>query len=96
MIELDALALEVEEEGPSYLADLNKAPDFIDEPPVEVTDVRVSTIVVSVFIDIFRRLRRRKQSSRRHSRMGDEKVEWTVVIMQCTPTPGGLYDVSVN
>ncbi|KAG6910934.1 hypothetical protein DXG01_005988 [Tephrocybe rancida] len=33
--ELDALALEEEEEGPSYLADLNKVPDFIDEPPVE-------------------------------------------------------------
>ncbi|KAF8165487.1 vacuolar protein sorting-associated protein 60 [Crassisporium funariophilum] len=34
--ELDALELEVEEEGPSYLADLNKVPDFIDEPPVEM------------------------------------------------------------
>ncbi|KZT72574.1 hypothetical protein DAEQUDRAFT_755022 [Daedalea quercina L-15889] len=36
--ELDALELDVEEEGPSYLADLNKAPDFIDEPPVEVSE----------------------------------------------------------
>ncbi|KAG6903435.1 hypothetical protein C0995_005458 [Termitomyces sp. Mi166 len=36
VIELDALALEEEEEGASYLADLNKVPDFIDEPPVEV------------------------------------------------------------
>ncbi|TFK43676.1 Snf7 family [Crucibulum laeve] len=34
--ELDALALEEEEEGTSYLADLNKAPDFVDEPPVEL------------------------------------------------------------
>ncbi|KAF9464900.1 vacuolar protein sorting-associated protein 60 [Collybia nuda] len=34
--ELDALALEEEEEGASYLADLNKVPDFLDEPPVEV------------------------------------------------------------
>jgi len=34
--ELEALALEPEvEESPGYLADLNKAPDFIDEPPVE-------------------------------------------------------------
>jgi len=33
--ELDALALEEEEEGPSYLADLNKVPDFIDEAPIE-------------------------------------------------------------
>ncbi|KAG6817835.1 hypothetical protein H0H87_001667 [Tephrocybe sp. NHM501043] len=33
--ELDALALEEEEEGTSYLADLNKVPDFIDEAPVE-------------------------------------------------------------
>jgi len=36
--ELDALALEEEEEGTSYLADLNKAPDFIDEPPAEVAE----------------------------------------------------------
>jgi len=33
--ELEQLALEEEEEGPSYLADLNKAPDFVDEAPVE-------------------------------------------------------------
>lgn len=37
--ELDALALEEEEEGPSYLSDLNKVPDFVDEPPVEIGDV---------------------------------------------------------
>jgi len=37
--ELDALALEEEEEGPSYLADLSAAPDFVDEPPVELGDV---------------------------------------------------------
>ncbi|KAJ7653485.1 Snf7 family [Mycena rosella] len=36
--ELDALALEEEEEGTSYLADLNKVPDFVDEPPVEVRE----------------------------------------------------------
>jgi charged multivesicular body protein 5 len=40
-LELDALALEEEEEGTSYLADLNKVPDFIDEPPVEVSEVRI-------------------------------------------------------
>ncbi|KAF9058007.1 vacuolar protein sorting-associated protein 60 [Panaeolus papilionaceus] len=39
--ELDALALEEEEEGPSYLQDLNKAPDFIDEPPVELGETPV-------------------------------------------------------
>lgn len=38
--ELEALALEPpEEEGSSYLADLNKVPDFIDEPPLEVGEV---------------------------------------------------------
>jgi len=37
--ELDALALEEEEEGPSYLSDLNKVPDFVDEPPVELGEV---------------------------------------------------------
>ncbi|KIY49410.1 hypothetical protein FISHEDRAFT_65401 [Fistulina hepatica ATCC 64428] len=36
--ELDALALEEETEGPSYLADLDKAPDFVDEEPVELTE----------------------------------------------------------
>lgn len=36
VLELDALALEEEEEGPSYLADLNKVPDFVDEAPIEV------------------------------------------------------------
>jgi hypothetical protein len=29
------LGLDEEEEGPSYLADLNKAPDFIDEAPMQ-------------------------------------------------------------
>ena len=37
--ELEALELE-EEEEPAYLADLNKAPDFIDEAPVEAPEVR--------------------------------------------------------
>jgi len=38
--ELEALELEEEEEGASYLADLNKAPDFVDEAPVEEAPVR--------------------------------------------------------
>jgi hypothetical protein len=37
--ELDALQLEEEEEGPSYLSDLNKIPDFVDEAPVEISEV---------------------------------------------------------
>lgn len=41
MTELDALALEEEEEGTSYLSDLNKVPDFVDEPPVELQEVSV-------------------------------------------------------
>ncbi|KAG1755473.1 Snf7 family [Suillus lakei] len=36
--ELDALQLEEEEEGPSYLSDLNKVPDFVDETPVELSE----------------------------------------------------------
>jgi len=36
--ELDALQFEEEEEGTSYLADLNKEPDFLDEPPVELSE----------------------------------------------------------
>jgi hypothetical protein len=35
LAELDALGLEEEDEGPSYLSELNKAPDFVDEAPVE-------------------------------------------------------------
>lgn len=38
--ELDALGMEEEEEGGSYLADLNKAPDFIDDAPIEAPEVR--------------------------------------------------------
>lgn len=37
--ELDALELDVEEEGPSYLTNLNQVPDFVDEPPVEAVEV---------------------------------------------------------
>ena|ERR1700722_12646067 len=47
--ELDALELEVEEEGPSYLAELHKAPDFIDEPPMEVGKVCSHLIAHCVF-----------------------------------------------
>ncbi|KAJ3560436.1 hypothetical protein NP233_g10841 [Leucocoprinus birnbaumii] len=36
--ELEALALEPEEEEVSYLSDLNKVPDFVDEPPVVVQE----------------------------------------------------------
>ncbi|TCD69874.1 hypothetical protein EIP91_005951 [Steccherinum ochraceum] len=36
--ELDALELEAEEDGTSYLTDLNKVPDFVDEPPVELAE----------------------------------------------------------
>lgn len=39
LVELDALQFEEEEEGPSYLADLNKVPDFVDDPPVELSEV---------------------------------------------------------
>lgn len=42
--ELDALQFEEEEEGPSYLSDMNKVPDFIDEPPVEMSEVRCSVL----------------------------------------------------
>ena len=37
--ELDALELDEELEGPSYLNDLGKVPDFIDEAPIEVGEV---------------------------------------------------------
>lgn len=37
--ELEALELEGEEEGPSYLQDVSAMPDFVDEAPVEVGEV---------------------------------------------------------
>ncbi|KZW04345.1 putative charged multivesicular body protein 5 [Exidia glandulosa HHB12029] len=37
--ELDALQLE-EEEEPSYLADINRVPDFVDEAPLEEVRIR--------------------------------------------------------
>lgn len=63
--ELDALALEEEEEGTSYLSDLNKVPDFVDEPPVETHEVSIHSTS-----DLWRhkvdghlsRVRRRRQS----------------------------------
>ncbi|KAJ3722579.1 Snf7 family [Lentinula raphanica] len=36
--ELEALQFDEEEEGAAYLADINKVPDFIDEPPVELSE----------------------------------------------------------
>ncbi|KAJ3772180.1 Snf7 family [Lentinula raphanica] len=36
--ELEALQFDEEEEGASYLADINQVPDFIDEPPVELSE----------------------------------------------------------
>lgn len=49
-LELDALALEEEEEGTSYLADLNKVPDFVDEPPVEVGEVNLYFCKIQQFL----------------------------------------------
>ena len=39
--ELDALALEEDDESTSYLADLNKVPYYVDEEPVELGEVRI-------------------------------------------------------
>ncbi|KAI0321999.1 Snf7-domain-containing protein [Amylostereum chailletii] len=52
-IELDALALEEEEEGTSYLADLNKAPDFIDEPPLDLQEARPSSPLHNTTLMLF-------------------------------------------
>ncbi len=67
-IELDALALEEEEEGPSYLADLNKVPDFIDEAPVEIGQVRIlspSSQLIFICLQFIRHRNGRRQSRRR-------------------------------
>lgn len=51
LLELDALQFEEEEEGTSYLSDLNKVPDFVDEPPVELNEVCLlcSIIVLATY-----------------------------------------------
>ncbi|KAI0306830.1 Snf7-domain-containing protein [Multifurca ochricompacta] len=41
--ELDALGMDEVDEGPSYLADLNKTPDFIDEAPIEQNEQTLTT-----------------------------------------------------
>ena len=63
-IELDALELDVEEEGPSYLSDLNKVPDFIDEPPVEIPEVSSCCSLCGKTSDIFHRHLSRRRLSR--------------------------------
>ena len=52
-LELDALQFEEEEEGPSYLADLNKAPDFIDETPIEQTEVWHTYLMLNGLLNDF-------------------------------------------
>jgi len=47
--ELEALDLDEVEEGPSYLADMNKVPDFIDEPPVEVSETSAPEAVKTTY-----------------------------------------------
>lgn len=39
---MDALQLEEEEDAGAYLNDLNKAPDFVDEAPIEEVSARPS------------------------------------------------------
>ena len=63
--ELDALQLEVEEEGPSYLSDLNKVPDFVDEPPVEVAEVSSPRLLQNFCLPPSR-VQQRKQSRQAH------------------------------
>lgn len=58
--ELDALGLEEEEEGPSYLSELNKAPDFVDEAPVE--EVLSLIFMIRLTLTFFRRHQGRRQS----------------------------------
>ena len=44
--------MEEEEEGSSYLADLNKAPDFIDEAPIEAPEVcHLSFLLIILYSD---------------------------------------------
>jgi len=49
-IELEALAMEPEEEEISYLTDINKVPDFIDDPPVEIHEVSICFFCVLIIV----------------------------------------------
>jgi len=46
--ELEALELEAEEEGPSYLSNINAVPDFVDEAPVEEAVSRPEAVKATV------------------------------------------------
>jgi hypothetical protein len=65
------LAAEPEEEEASYLTGLNKAPDFIDEPPVEAHEVRFFGYVHSnvSLMEYYRDQRRRQSRQRADSRI---------------------------
>jgi hypothetical protein len=68
--ELDALGMEdEEEEGSSYLADLNKAPDFIDEAPLEVAEVRMRRLLPTAFILTLRTFYSKIRQPQRLSRL---------------------------
>ena len=94
--ELDALALEEEEEGPSYLADLNKVPDFIDEAPVEIGQVRVlfpSSQLTFIRLQCIRH-RNGRRRSRRRDRCG---YICSLYILYCTSTEWvGRYDMFLH
>ena len=94
--ELDALALEEEEEGPSYLADLNKVPDFIDEAPVEIGQVRI--LFPSTQLTFIRLLCIRHRNGRRQSRRRDRcGYICSLYILYCTSTEWvGRYDMFLH
>lgn len=96
VVELDALALEEEEEGPSYLADLNKMPDFIDEAPIESGQVRIlsrSRELVFVHLQYIRRQNGQRQS-RRQARCG---YICSLYVWYCTSTEWfGRHDMFLH
>jgi len=57
--------MEPEEEEISYLTDMNKVPDFIDDPPVEIHEVSICCFCVLIIVWIMHnRVQRRRQSKR--------------------------------
>jgi hypothetical protein len=79
-IELDALGMEeVEEEGPSYLADLNKTPDFIDEAPLEVTEVRMRRLLPTAFVLTLRTFYSKTRQPQRLSRLRTSSTMYAVM-----------------
>lgn len=100
--------MDEETEGTSYLADLNKAPDFIDEAPIEVAEVSCTNSFLPARAELCRNFTAAREGSRKDDRMKIQLFLLTIrnvclvhlnyeqlniyPLMYCTFAQGLLYD----